>query len=78
MWVIRTGFVSTEGELLLPLIHRRVVAQRFPSVELPWPTDAVTVADHLVPVGDPANSATEGKYHSKHAGGDAYGFEDDA
>ena len=51
---------------------------RLPSVELARPADAISTADHFVPVRDPANGAANGKDHREHGGWDAQGLQNDA
>src|SRR6187551_1975854 len=61
------------------LLQRGDVALRFPHVELARAADLhLRVGDHLDPVRDPADRATDGEHHREHVERDAERLVDDA
>src|SRR5690606_19586349 len=63
---------------LTDLLEAGVVALRRSGVELTRTADLEGIADHLVPVGDPARGAAGGEDHGEQVHRDADGFQDDA
>ena len=62
----------------LPLIHRDEIPLRLTRIELTRPADAISAADHFVPVRDPANGAANGKITVNIEVGNAEGFQNNA
>src|SRR5690606_6043106 len=68
---------TAEAVFLLGGLLVRVIALGVTGVQLAWPADLVRLADHLVPVCEPARRAAGGEDHGEHLGGNTDRLEDD-
>jgi len=48
------------------------------AIKLAWAPDSIGLAEHFIPLGNPANSATGGENNREHFAGNADRFHDDA
>ena len=60
------GNGSVGGHRVLALIQRDEISLGLTGIELPWATNAISTADHFVPMRNPPDGPADGENHRKH------------